>query len=151
MKWVRQRCQLAPGRVAASDERAQEGEPGGSVLVGDDVEAERLAEAVSVDTDGVHDADVDRPAALAALDHQRVERHVGVRGTVERAGAEVLDDLVEALRQPGDLALAHPLDAELLHQLLDPPRRDAGTVGVRDYRHERLLARRRGCSSQSGK
>jgi hypothetical protein len=34
--------------------------------------------------------------------------------------AEVLDDLVEALRQPRDLALAHPLDAELLHQLLDP-------------------------------
>jgi hypothetical protein len=60
-------------------------------------------------------------------------------GAVERSGAEVLDDLVEALRQPGDLALRHPLDAELLHQLLDAPGRDAGGVGVGDHRDERLL------------
>jgi len=49
---------------------------------------------------------------------------------LERAGAEVLDDLVEALRQPRDLALRHPLDAELLHQLLDPPRAEQAFVSA---------------------
>ena len=113
MKWVRQRCQAAPGQrrgdrvdeagvrvradqlhagEAARDQAAHEREPGGAVLGGDDVEAERLAEAVPVDADRVHDADVDRAAALAALDHQRVERHVRVGRAVERPGAEVLDD-----------------------------------------------------------
>jgi hypothetical protein len=42
-------------------------------------------------------------------------------------------------RQPRDLALRHPLDSELLHQLLDPPGGDAGEVGFGDHRHERLL------------
>ena len=68
MKWVRQRCQDAPvstvdasastqpawaseitsGRAgqAAGDQPAQEGEPAGAVLGGDDVEAEDLAVAV---------------------------------------------------------------------------------------------------------
>jgi len=87
-----------------------------------------------VDDTGVH-----CPAALTALDHQRVEGHVRVRRSIERPGAEVLDDLVEALRQPGDLALAHPLDAELLHQLLHPTGGDAGEVSVGYHRHERLL------------
>src|SRR5439155_15011294 len=100
--------------------------PGGAVLAGDDVETERLTDAVPVDADRVDDADVDGPAALAALDDQRVEGDVRVGGAVERPRAELLDDLVEALRQPRDLALRHPLDAELPHQLLDPPRRDAG-------------------------
>jgi hypothetical protein len=116
MKCVRQRCHEAPGSVAAiastrpgvrvrarelhareaaCDQAADEREPGGAVLGGDDVEAERLAEAVAVDADGVHDADVDDPPALAALDHQCVERHVGVGRAVERPGAEVLDDSVE--------------------------------------------------------
>jgi hypothetical protein len=112
---------------------------GGAVLAGDDVQAERFAVAAAVDRDRVHDADVHRPATLATLDDERVEGHVGVGAAVERAGAEVLDDLVEALRQPGDLALRHPLDPELLHQLLDPTRGDAGEVRVGDHRHERLL------------
>jgi hypothetical protein len=135
-----------------SDQAAQEGEPGGAVLGGNDVEAERPAEAVPVDADRVHNADVDRAAALPALDHQRVQRHVRVRSALERPGAEVLDDLVEALGEPGDLALAHPLDAELLHQLLDPPGRDAGEVGISAITDTKACsARRRGSSSQSGK
>jgi hypothetical protein len=36
----------------------------------------------------VHDAGVDRAAALAALDDERVEDKVRVGSTVERAGAE---------------------------------------------------------------
>src|SRR2546430_17305968 len=85
---------------AARNERGEEGKPGGAVLAGDDVETERLAEAVPVDADGVDDADVDRPAALPALDDQRIERQVRVGGAVERPGAELLDDRVERLRQP---------------------------------------------------
>src|SRR5205823_4743423 len=127
------------GTPHACDQATDERQPGGVVLGRDDIKAERLAEALGVDADRVHDADVDGAAALAALHHQRVQGHVSVGGAVERAGAEVLDDLVEALRQPRDLALAHPLDPELLHELLDPAGRDAGEVGVGDHRHERLL------------
>jgi hypothetical protein len=87
----------------------------------------------------VHDADIDRAAALATLDHERVEGDVGVGGALERASGELLDDLVEALRQPGDLAARHALDAQLPHELLDPPRGYAGEVGIGDHRHERLL------------
>jgi len=118
MKCVRQRCQAAPGRVAeiastrpgcASEmsttaNRKRRARPSRGqrpakrpLLGGDDVKAERLAEAVPVDADRVHDADVDRAAALAALDHQRVQGHVCVGCAVERAGAEVLDDRVQAL------------------------------------------------------
>jgi hypothetical protein len=116
VKWVRQRCQAAPGSVAAiastrpgwasevtrrdageatCDETAQEGEPTGAVLGGDDVEAERLAEPLAADGDRVHDADVDRAAALAALDLERVQDEIRVRRAVERTGAEVLDDRVQ--------------------------------------------------------
>src|SRR4051794_10688836 len=160
MKWVRQRRQAAPGSVAeiASTRPGCASEltsltparpratrprtnanPSGAVLGGDDVEPERLAEAVAVDANRVHDADVDRAAALAALDLKRIQGHLRVGCAVERAAAEVLDDHVQALRQPRDLALRHPLDPELLHELLDSARRDAREVGVRDHRHERLL------------
>src|SRR5512144_1260917 len=73
------RGRQADAAQAAGDQGAQEGQPGGAVLGSDDVQAERLAEAVAVDTNRVHYADVDGAAAFAALDHQRVERHVDVR------------------------------------------------------------------------
>ena len=160
MKCVRQRCPLAPGNVVAirvdepgvriraheldagepaGDERAQEREPGRAILAGDDVEPERLAEALLVDRDRVHDAVVDRATALAALDHERVQDEVRVGRTLERAGAEVLHDRVQALREPRDLGLRHPLDPELMDELVDPAGGNAGTIGVGDHRHERLL------------
>ena len=123
----------------AGDERAQEGEPGGAILGGDDVEPERLPEAVAVDGDRVHDAGVDRPAALPALDLERVQDEVRVGRAVERARAEVLDDPVQRFRKPGDLAAAHPLDPELADELVDASGGYAGEVGIRDHRHERLL------------
>jgi hypothetical protein len=83
---VRVRGDEAYAAEATGDERAQGGEPGGAVLGGDDLEAERLAEAVAVDGDRVHDAGVDRPAALAALDLERVEDEVWGR-TPRRADA----------------------------------------------------------------
>jgi hypothetical protein len=78
----------ADAAEAAGDERAQKREPGGAVLAGDDVQAERLAEAVTVDADRMHDADADRAPALAALDNQRIEGDIGVGRAVERAGAK---------------------------------------------------------------
>jgi hypothetical protein len=85
---------------AAGDERAQEGEPGRPVFARDDVEAERLAEAVAVDCDRVHDAGVNGATPFAALDLERVQDEVRVRRSVERAGTGVLDDLIERPRQP---------------------------------------------------
>src|ERR671935_81077 len=49
------------------------GGPGSTVLRGDHVESARLAEAVAVDGDRVHDAGIDGPAALAALNLERVQ------------------------------------------------------------------------------
>ena len=80
---------------AARDQAAHEREPSGPVLGGDHIEPERLAEAVPVDPDRVDDADVDRAAALTALHHQRVERHVRIRRAVERPSTELLDDPIE--------------------------------------------------------
>src|SRR5262249_49158221 len=67
---------------AAGDEAPQEGEPGGALLAGDHVEAERLAEAVPVHGDRVHDTRIHGPTALAALDLERVQDEVRVGSTV---------------------------------------------------------------------
>ncbi len=92
------RGQQANAAEAPRDQAAQEGKPGGAVLLGDDVQAERLAVAVLVGANGVHTADVDGPTALAALDHQRIEGEIRVGRRFERSGAEVLDELVQARR-----------------------------------------------------
>ncbi len=63
------------------------------------------AVAVSVDGDAVDDADVDDPAAVAALELERVEHQVRVGRPGKRARTEVLDELVKRLCQPRDLAL----------------------------------------------
>ena len=113
MKWVRQRCQAAPGSVAAiastrpgcaselteldageaaGDEAAQEGEPGGAVLGGDDVEAERLAEALRLTPTACTTQTLTVRPPSRHLTTSASEHQVRVRGAVERAGAEVLDD-----------------------------------------------------------
>jgi hypothetical protein len=74
---ARPRCRADAGE-ATGDQAPEEGEPGGAVLRGDDVEPERLAEALSVDGDRVHDAGIDGPPALAALDLERIEDEVRV-------------------------------------------------------------------------
>lgn len=70
---------------AAGNEAAQEGRPGSAVLGGNDIEPERFAVALAVDRDGVHDAGVDRPAALAALHDQRIEQCVLTLGYFPKA------------------------------------------------------------------
>ena len=88
---VRVRGDQPDAGEAACDQAPEEGEPGGAVLLGDDVEPERLAVAVPVDGDRVHDARVDGASALAALDDERVQGQVRVGRPVERPRAEVLD------------------------------------------------------------
>ena len=95
---MRVRADQADTGEAARDQTADEREPGGAVFARDDVEAQRFSEAVTVDADRVHDAGVDRPPTLPALDHQRIQRHLRVGRAVERTGAEVLDDLIERAR-----------------------------------------------------
>jgi hypothetical protein len=92
---MRVRADQTDAAEAARDQTADEREPGRSVLGRDDIEAERLAEAILVDADRVHDADVDRAATLPALDHERVQGQVRERRAIQRPGAEVLDDLGE--------------------------------------------------------
>jgi hypothetical protein len=54
---VRVRADELDAAEAARDQRANVREPGGAVFGRDDVEPERLAEAILVDADGVYDAD----------------------------------------------------------------------------------------------
>ncbi len=81
---------------------------------------------------------------------QQSDRHLRLPSLVrrpadDRAGALLvlrLDPRGDRLLLRGrlrDLTLRHPLDAELLHELLDPARGDTGEVGVGDHRHKRLL------------
>src|SRR5881397_708651 len=156
---VRQRCQAAPGRVAAIASTR----PGCASLVtsrtperpratSERRKASQAAPSSLVTTSRPSDSRKPSRLTPTACTTQTltvrppsrhftwsVEGDVCVRAAVERPGAEVLDDLVEALRQPRDLALRHPLDAEVLHQFLHPARGDAGEVRVGDHRHERLL------------
>ena len=83
-----------PGQ-AAGGQVTQERQPAGAVFGGGDVHAKDLPVAVGVHAgrdQGVH---VDRAAAFADLEHQRVGGDEGVRAGVQRAGAECLDLRVE--------------------------------------------------------
>src|SRR3989442_8794404 len=100
---MRVRADRAHAGEAARDQTADEREPGGPVLGGDDVEAERFAECVPVDADGVHDADVDRAATLPAL-HQLTPVRPGDRVKTDRRDAKKLVRLYRA----GELSFVCP-------------------------------------------
>jgi len=75
---------------------------------------------VGVHGGGHHRGEVRDPARLAALQRERVHPHVRVGALVERPGAEGLHDLVERLRELGDLGLGDAGDPERLDQSVDP-------------------------------
>jgi hypothetical protein len=83
-----------------------------------------------VDPDGDHHGHVDDAALLADLLGHGVERHVGVGATIERSSPESGHLDVELLGHPGDLRLGERLDAEGVHQALDPAGRDAAHVAL---------------------
>jgi len=124
---------------AAGDQVAQERQPARTVLGGGDLQAEDLAVPVAVHPgrhQGVH---VHHPAALADLQHQRVGGHERVRALIQRPGPKRLHLLVQLPGHHADLRLAQPSDAELLDQLLHPPRRDTEQVAGRHHRGQRPL------------
>jgi hypothetical protein len=79
----------------ARSQPAQEGQPPGAVLGGDDVEAQDLAAAIVVHADGDEARDVHDAAALAALQNERVEPQVREAAARQRAFPEALHDAVE--------------------------------------------------------
>jgi hypothetical protein len=121
----------------AGDQTAQERQPAGAVLVGDDVEAEHLAVALGVDPDGDDDRDVDDAAALADLLGHGVERHVGVGAAVEGPVPERCHLGVQVGGHPGHLRLGQLLDPQGLHEPLDPAGRHAPYVALGHHRHQR--------------
>ena len=109
-------------RQATGRQRSEEGEPARAVLVRAHVQAQHFAAAVGVHAHRDQGVDVHRPAVLADLDDQGVHPHERVVTAVEGPVAERLDLRVEVGRHLADLALGQLLDAELLDELLDPPR-----------------------------
>ena len=86
---------------------------------------------VAVDADRDERDRVDHPLSLARLHRQRVHGHERERPRAgQRPVAEVLDDLVQVSRQPGDLRLAQRADAQRFRQLVHAPRVDASEVAV---------------------
>jgi len=88
------------------------GEPDGAVLANDDIEGARLAEAVLVDAD----AEVDRASALADFTPS-ASSVTYAQGAPSSGRVRKSSTIWSRLFASGDLALRHPLDAELLHQL----------------------------------
>jgi hypothetical protein len=89
---------LTPVRPRAV-EVAEERQPAGAVLAGGDLDAEDLAVPVGVDAGRDQHVHRHHPAALADLEHVSASAATNVNGpaSVEPAGAELLDVLVELL------------------------------------------------------
>jgi hypothetical protein len=75
---------------------------------------------------------------VADLDLFGVHPQVRIR-PLERPRAECIDLLIKRPAQRRDAVLGHPLDAELLHQPVDLPGRDAVDVRLEHDRDDRLL------------
>jgi len=75
---------------APSRKRAQERQPAGTILVGYDIQAQRLPVALAVDPDRDQAGHVDGTAVLADLHRQRVQRDERVVARVERPATERL-------------------------------------------------------------
>ncbi len=138
-------------RQPPGHERAQEGRPGRGVLGGDDVEADDLAPALGVDGGGDDRRDVHHPAALAHLLGEGVDPQVAIGALVQGALPELGHHGVELGGEAGHLGLGDPLDADGLDQVVDPPGRHPGHVGLADHRHERLLGPAPGLEQELGR
>jgi hypothetical protein len=122
---------------AALDQAAQERGPERLGLGLADVDAQDLAAAGLVHAVRDHQRLVDHPAAVADLLHLGVEKDIRV-AALQRARPERVDVLIQRPADAADLAATDP-QAEALHELIDPPGRDAAHVGLLDHRQQRLL------------
>jgi hypothetical protein len=120
---------------AASHQTAEQLQPTGFGLGASDLDPEDFAVSVGVSAGRDQHVVGHHPAALADLHGQRVGGHERVRASIQRAGPELLDVLVEVLGHHRHLRLGQSGDAQLLDQLLHPPSGDAEQVADRDHRH----------------
>ena len=127
-----------PGK-SAGRQRPQESQPAGPVLLRRDLQTEDFPLPVGVDADRDQGVHVDGAAGLPDLDGQRVQPHERVRATVQRPVTERLDLRVEVGGHLRDLRLGQLRHAELLNQLLHPPRRHPQQVRRGHHRHQGLL------------
>ncbi len=160
MKWVRQRCQLAPANTAAmaffspwwasevtsstplrpSGQRPQEGQPERAVLAGPHVQAQDLTLPFGIDPCRHHHADVDDAAALPHLLGQAVPPDVGVGTAVQRPAQETLHHFIQLLADARHLAAGDAVAAQGLDQVIHPTGGHALHVGLLDHRQQSLLA-----------
>jgi hypothetical protein len=118
---------------------AEVGQPAGAVLGGGDLQAEDLPVPVGVDPGGHQRMDIDHPAALADLEHQRVGGEEGIRPAVEWPVPEGRDLGVEVTSHLADLGLAQPGDAQGLDQALHPTGAHPEQVAGGHHRGQRPL------------
>ena len=102
------------------------------------MQADDLAPAVAVRRHGDYRRDRDDAAALALLQVSGVEPQIRPLAG-ERPIGEGMDALVDLLTELGNLRLADPRQPHRLHQIVDPPGRDAADPGLLDDRDQRLL------------
>ena len=119
---------------AAGDQVPEERQPPGVGLGSGGVHPEDLPVPLGAHTGGDHDRDLDHPAVLADLHHQRVGGHERVRAGVQGPGAERGDLGVELLGHLRDLGLAQPGDPQGPDELVHPARADPEEVAGRDHR-----------------
>ena len=104
------------------------------------MQADDLPLAVGVHRDSNYRRDRHHPAALALLQVCRIEPQIrpfaGQRTIQER-----VHPLVDVLAELRDLAFADPRQPHGLHQIVDPPGRDAADPRLLDHRDKRLLGR----------
>src|SRR5215467_10638836 len=122
----------------ALDQSLQKARPERLRLRGGDAKTDDLASAFGGDRHGDYCGDRDDAATIADLQISRVEPQIRPF-TVERAVEEGVDPLVDVFAQLGDLALRDTAEAHCLHQLVNPPGRDAADPGLLDHRDQRLL------------
>ncbi len=104
---------------STSHETAQEAQPERAILARSDIQPQDLTLSTRVDADGDDDCHRDDPAILADLKEGRVQPDIRIRPG-QRPRAKALDDGVEVLTQPADLALADAVDPERLDQVVHP-------------------------------
>jgi hypothetical protein len=100
---------------------------------------------VRVDSGGNHGDDADDTATLSAPLRDRIEPDERVRPSIQGTIAEALDEGIELLGQLRHLALAHPLQAERLHQTVHTPCGHPAHVALGHHLHQRPFSTASGC------
>ena len=115
-----------------SGQRAQEGQPEGTVLAGTHVQAQDLTLPVGIDPRRHHHADVDDATTLPNLLGQAVQPHVGIGTAVQGTTQETLHHFVQLHADARHLAAGDAVATQGLDQVIHPPSGDALHIGLLD-------------------